>query len=364
MPVCNDDAFGMGVRSLEQQMIFSSLFHFSVLSVCFLIQQEYQPDKEVLSPAAIEKMPYQKVERQSFLSKEDIVADPEEILKELCELQQKSWQRLTTVKGRAWKSFFRDGSGNVVQLQFAASRKPKQEKEFIFYTRKRQEAARKKIEVDFSGIRPDDLESLFCLSAKIRTSEFVIDSTFIRNLREDITDSIAIENPEKIFHTSFDVWNCQFGFNMSQSDNMSPVDFFEKKLANLKKHNLRTVVMKKGDLVELELWTDLAKDQPYRTFLFDMSKNGSAVYNWSIGAATEREFVNLDDHWLPSKITSSRSHQYAELQFFGWQVNSDCSKEFSISSLPATKNAFISDRRNPRILPRKIRFKDFKDQQK
>jgi len=336
-------------------MISSSILYCAVLVVSFLVQQEFQPDKVVLSPAAIEEMPYEKVERQSFLSKDDVVAEPEELLKELCELQQKSWEDLKSVKGQAWKSFFRNGKGNVIQLQFAASREPKREKEFIFYTRRMKKAARAE---DFSGIRPDDMETLFCLSAKIRTPEFVVNADFIKNLRDDITDSIAIESPEKIFHTSFDVWECQFGFDMS------PADFFKDEFDRLKKHKLRTVIMKRDDLVEMELWLDLAKDRPYRTFLFDMSKNGSCVYNWSIGAATEREFVSLDGHWLPSTITRSRNGEYAELQFFGWQVNSDCSKEFSISELPATKNAYIQDRRKQPDFLRKMRFEEYKAQQK
>ena len=52
--------------------MFSSCFYFSIMLLGSLIQKEYQPDKVILSPAMIEEMPYQKVERTIFLSKEDI----------------------------------------------------------------------------------------------------------------------------------------------------------------------------------------------------------------------------------------------------------------------------------------------------
>ena len=359
--------------------MFSSCFYFSIMLLGSLIQKEYQPDKVILSPAMIEEMPYQKVERTIFLSKEDIVSDPDQTLKELCQLQQKSWENLKSVKGRAWKSFVRKkgsaawksfvrkkgsagrkSNGNVIQLHFAASRDPKREKEFIFYLNRMKDAIENTdAKVDFSGVRPDDLESMFCLTAKIRTPKFVVDSTFLSNLTE-VRDRIAIEKPDKIFHTSIDVRDYQFRLGMS------PDEFFAQKIEGLKQIGMRTVVMRQGDLVELQVWHDKEKkkDQPYWAWLFDLSKNGSCIYFWFSEGSIDAEFVSLDGHWLPSNVRDSRIAQYAEMQFFGWETNSDLSEEFQITSLPATENARIEDRRKGRLIDRKLTFEEYKAQQK
>ena len=344
--------------------MFSSCFYFSIMLLGSLIQKEYQPDKVILSPAMIEEMPYQKVERIIFLSKEDIVSDPDQTLKELCQLQQKSWENLKSVKGRAWKSFVRkEGSAgrksNVIQLHFAASRAPKREKEFIYYLNRMKGPVGADAKADFSGVGPDDLESMYCLTAKIRTPKFVVDSTFLSNLTE-VRDRIAIEKPDKIFHTSIDVRDYQFRLGMS------PDEFFAQKIEGLKQIGMRTVVMRQGDLVELQVWHDKEKkkDQPYWAWLFDLSKNGSCIYFWFSEGSIDAEFVSLDGHWLPSNVKDSRIAQYAEMQFFGWETNSDLSEEFQITSLPATENALIYDRRKGRLIDRKLTFEEYKAQQK
>ena len=344
--------------------MFSSCFYFSIMLLGSLIQQEYQPDKVILSPATIEEMPYQKVERTIFLSKEDIVPDPDQTLKELCQLQQKSWENLESVKGRAWKSFVqKEGiagrESNVVQLQFAASQDPKREKEFIYYLNRMKGPVGADAKADFSGVGPDDLESMYCLTAKIRTPKFVVDSTFLSNLTE-VRDRIAIEKPDKIFHTSIDVRDYQFRLGMS------PDEFFAQKIEGLKQIGMRTVVMRQGDLVELQVWHDKEKkkDQPYWAWLFDLSKNGSCIYFWFSEGSIDAEFVSLDGHWLPSNVKDSRIAQYAEMQFFGWETNSDLSEEFQITSLPATENALIYDRRKGRLIDRKLTFEEYKAQQK
>jgi len=287
--------------------MFSSCFYFSILLLGFLVQQEYQPHKVILSPPVIEELPYQKVERSVSLSKDCLVPDSKQTLKELCELQQKSWESLKSVKGNAWKSFFRNKQSNVVQVRFAASRVPNQKKEFVYYLQKSRKLSEPDVKVDLSGIPPDDLEELFCLTAKISTPEFVIDSMFIRNYREDITDMIAIEKPDKIFHTSIDVWDCQFRYSMP------PAKFFSQKIESLRKIGMRTVVKKQGDLVELEIWNDKdkKKDQPYRAWLFDLSKNGSCIHFWFTEGSIDTEFVSLDDYWLPSRVKESWRTKYA-----------------------------------------------------
>jgi len=52
------------------------------------------------------------------------------------------------------------------------------------------------------------------------------------------------------------------------------------------------------------------------------------------------------------------------LQFFGWETNSSLSGEFRIDSLPATENARIEDRRKRLRIGRKLKFEDYKEQQK
>ena len=93
---------------------------------------------------------------------------------------------------------------------------------------------------------------------------------------------------------------------------MSPDEFFAQKIEGLKQIGMRTVVMRQGDLVELQVWHDKEKkkDQPYWAWLFDLSKNGSCIYFWFSEGSIDAEFVSLDGHWLPA----TSDHQGSRIQ--------------------------------------------------
>jgi len=166
-------------------------------------------------------------------------------------------------------------------------------------------------------------------------------------------DEIEITSPEKRVARLLDFQKCLFQYKNS------PDEFFESELPDWKKRKYQVLVKAKDELVEISILRPKPSDIPACRWLFDLSKNGMAVYSCQFGRINESEFEKVEGSWLPKFEINKSSVDYQETRFFDLVINPELdSEEFTVKSIPVRDGkVHVLDRRSRKSVP----FNDFKN---
>jgi len=286
-----------------------------------------------------------------WLTKGEVVSNPEELLRTLRDTQQKSWEQLGTLKGRAWQGSVAYGgaSKSVTWLmEFSFSKDPRQNKELRFGSNELMEKRLAGGEFDPLGLDPDQKNALYCINATICRPDMRASAVFLKYMRPDTYEMVTIVDPDSKTKSSFGLDGFQFGFKMS------PAEFFDTYLPTKVEEGGKLVVRTENELLELRV---VASKHP-SVYLFDLSKNGIAIATYVRGVKRETEYRNVDDFWLPESYKQEGLGRYTEMRFFEWAVNKPLdADEFSLRSLPVSAGTPVKDVRKNTT----VSFSDWED---
>ncbi len=225
--------------------------HLMLLLACVLPIQEEQVSSQAdrLSPAPLKRRVSYEIETPEFLDDRYLVASPEEVLMKLQAAQQKAWDEIRTVKGRAWLNFiYKDPNecGTVVLLDFSIAQDTRREKILMWYQNKAYEEALKGnvAAADVGGQDPDSKDAFYCPTALIFRPDMLIHASgFQRKGLDDIEIKPADAGVSEPVNFLRDVFQYR----------ASPREFFENTLPDWKKRKYQIKVKAKDEFVEISI---------------------------------------------------------------------------------------------------------------
>ncbi|MFK7767414.1 MAG: hypothetical protein AB8B55_09355 [Mariniblastus sp.] len=288
-------------------------------------------------------------ERKSFLGKEDIVDDSMEELKKLCELHEKRFDEIETLKGYAWLSLIQAGekSGSTILMEYAYQNQPVKHKRIIKYR-----PLKKLLENPRKRDGPNMFEPMF---ARISTPEMFIegDAHFMFGEKKGLVD-FKIKQPKQSFvdkQLNFDSLFLPAYFATDGTKN-----FFSEMERLVVKLKYEIEIRIKGDLLEMRL-TNITAKENFFLFVCDLSKNGNLIYCDDMCGFTEIEYQKVDDSWLPTvyrqtkvKAATKKITGIEVYRYFNMSLNNEFEESvFQLKSLPV-RNKYtnkVMDLRSP-----------------
>lgn len=313
-----------------------------VASVASVESKDLSPSEERLSPPMIKKPASTKVEVPKLLDDTYVVEEPSKLLKALRDTQQKAWEKLKTVKVRAWYRFHNNKGPKPVTwlLEYSHSKNPSQFKELKFNSNKMMLEAKAGRKFDPVGVDADDSDAWYCLNASIATPEMVTTAMFTKHMRPDNRELLTIFPRDKKRSPGIvEKKTRQFGFAMP------PKEFYDVELPRVMNAGGEMVVRRDGSLVELDFTDATDRRTPRKFYRFDLSKDGSAVVVYDRSRRSEIEFEKVGNVWVPATLKEQNMNRYVEMNFFDWIINAESDGEFSLKSLPMADRTVVNDKR-------------------
>ncbi len=268
------------------------------------------------------------------------VMSPEDTILKIRQLHLKLVEELREVNGYAWTNFIYSNhdAATVILVEFAYSNKPRMTRELLKYPKK--DLPSREL------LRPKDF---VCTIACIDTPEIQISADGFA--RKGI-DNIEIKRQSGIVgQDRFQFAKIIFGYRETAED------FFSKLLTRLEDDTFVVEVSSKDKLIAI-VQRKRGNENRRLLWVFDLSKNGSAVYSENSGSFTSTNYENKSSFWMPKTVKriwfnrrTKTWNRHVEISFFETTPNPELENNmFSVFSLPVpSDDTRVIDRRSGRV---------------
>ncbi len=330
------------LRSISETFVaFSVLINFTILVSQSVVLSQVIESGSRLSPLSDQhELKVKKFDPPLLLA-----VDPEAQLNELRVIQNKQWEQIASIRGRTWSHLIDVGSktDTVSLTEFLFEKGPKTRK-LRWYPRKADRGRESHM---------PDTENMDLVFVYLSTPENMVLGTGYS--RKGI-DEIEIQLPDvKSERTN------EFDFQHIFFPSVNSVDELHASIKELRATGRFHIAVSRNEtLMEVKLWGSGGEEKYCRRWIFDLSKNGVAIYyedllSPSSGASNiETTYAKIDDFWLPASLTEQRFRinewqSLKEEKYFDLSVNGKIEeREFQIKSLPVGEKVPVVDVRTGR----------------